>query len=138
MILMIFQQFCLHSSNSFTWQIAQFDQALGCNAFHCFPVWRLELEAYARYSSYKDALRMKRSQPCKRFTVRTSGKINLLDESVNEVARKGGKCGGSWGFSSLKALFSFSFLFRFLASCPLVVSIGELAVTSYILLQESE
>ena len=97
MILMIFLQFCLHSSNSFTWQIAQFDQALGCNAFHCFPVWRLELEAYARYSSYKDAWRMKRSQPCKRFTVRTSGKINLLDESVNEVARKGGKCGGSWG-----------------------------------------
>lgn len=42
-------------------------------------------KAYARYSSYKDALRMKRSQPCKRFTVRTSGKINLLDESVNEA-----------------------------------------------------
>ena len=36
-LLMIFLQFCLHSSNSFTWQIAQFDQALGCNAFHCFP-----------------------------------------------------------------------------------------------------
>ena len=62
--------------------------------FIVFPVWRVELEAYARYSSYKDALRMKRSEPCRRFTVRTSGKINLLDESVNEVARKRGKCGG--------------------------------------------
>ena len=43
------------------------------------------LEAYSRYSSYKDGLRIKRSGPCTGFTVRTSGKINLLDETVNEV-----------------------------------------------------
>lgn len=42
-------------------------------------------KAYSRYSSYKDGLRIKRSGPCTGFTVRTSGKINLLDETVNEA-----------------------------------------------------
>ena len=53
------------------------------------------LEAYSRYSSYKDGLRIKRSGPCTGFTVRTSGKINLLDETVNEV---GGFLFGSFFF----------------------------------------
>ena len=60
--------------------------------------------------------------------------MRLLGREENVVEAGGLKS----QVSSLKALFSFSFLFRFLASCPLVVSIGELAVTSYILLQESK
>lgn len=57
--------------------------------------WWAALEAYSRYSSYKDGLRIKRSGPCTGFTVRTSGKINLLDETVNEV---GGFLFGSFFF----------------------------------------
>ena len=76
--------------------------------------WWAALEAYSRYSSYKDGLRIKRSGPCTGFTVRTSGKINLLDETVNEVGGflfgsfflfgvgGAGVLGGSksWGFDS--------------------------------------
>ena len=92
----------------------------GVMLFTVFPVWRLELEAYARYSSYKDALRMKRSQPCKRFTVRTSGKINLLDESVNEVAGREENVVEAGGLKSQGIIF---FLFPF--SVPCIMPFGR-------------
>ncbi|CAK9041728.1 unnamed protein product [Durusdinium trenchii] len=40
--------------------------------------------SYARYLTYKDALRLKRSGPCTPFPLRTSNRINLLDDDVNE------------------------------------------------------
>jgi len=40
--------------------------------------------AYARYSSYKDGLKMKRPGPCTPFPVRTSNRINLLEDEINE------------------------------------------------------
>jgi len=55
---------------------------LGCRVAN---VLRVENHrAFARYSSYKDGLRMKRPGPCSPFPVRTSNRINLLDEDVNE------------------------------------------------------
>lgn len=55
---------------------------LGCRVAN---VLRVENHrAFARYSSYKDGLRMKRPGPCTLFPVRTSNRINLLDEDVNE------------------------------------------------------
>ena len=38
--------------------------------------------AYARYSSYKDGLKMKRPGPCTPFPVRTSNRINLLEDDA--------------------------------------------------------
>ena len=55
---------------------------LGCRVAN---VLRIENhKAFARYRSYKEALRMKRPC-CAEFRVRTSGRINLLDENVNEA-----------------------------------------------------
>ena len=42
-------------------------------------------KAFARYRSYKEALRIKQPGPCAEFRVRTSGRINLLDDHVNEA-----------------------------------------------------
>ena len=38
--------------------------------------------AYARYLSYKHALKLKRPRPCTPFPVRTSDRINLLDHET--------------------------------------------------------
>lgn len=51
-------------------------------------LWPNRAQAYTRYASYKEGLRIKRSGPCSEFRVRTTHKINLLDPNINEVPRR--------------------------------------------------